>query len=60
MANTPLIPLRRQTENEKKSENDKLGFDSHQYTYEILIPHLLPFYRKCRGLEEGVETIENV
>jgi transposase len=23
----------------------------------ILIPHLLPFYRKRGGLEEGVETI---
>jgi hypothetical protein len=55
---TPLITLRKRTENEKKNENNKLGFDSHQYTHEILIPHLLPFYRKSSGFE-GVETIED-
>jgi hypothetical protein len=46
---TSLIPLRKRTENEKKSSNDKLGFDSHQYTHEILIPHLLPFYMLKMG-----------
>ena len=56
---TPLIPLRKRGEDERKSEKDRLGFDSKQYVHEILIPHLLPFYERCGGLEEAIETIED-
>ncbi|RPB05411.1 hypothetical protein L873DRAFT_1898567 [Choiromyces venosus 120613-1] len=50
---TPLIPLCKWTENERKSEKDQLGFNSNQYVHEILVPHLLPFYVKCEGLGGG-------
>jgi hypothetical protein len=46
---TPLIPLRKRTKNEKKSENDKLSFDSHQYTHEVLS---LTF---CHSIESAVD-----
>ena len=55
----PLIPLRKRGENERKSEKDRLGFDSKQYVHEILIPHLLPFYERCGGLDKEFETIED-
>ena len=56
---TPLVVLRQHGENERKSEKDRLGFDSKQYVNEILIPHLLPLYEKAGGLENGVQTIED-
>ena len=43
----PLVPMR-------KSDRDRLGFNSHQYVHEILIPHLRPLYKKA-----GVQTIDN-
>ena len=49
-----LVPMRRRTEDERKSDRDRLGFNSHQYVHEILIPHLRPLYKKA-----GVQTIEN-
>ena len=54
-----MIALRKRGENERKSEKDRLGFDSKQYVHEILIPHLLPFYERCGGLNKGVQTIED-
>jgi len=56
---TPLVPMRKRTKDERKSDRDRLGFDSHQYVYEILIPHLRPLYKKAGGAEAGVQTIED-
>jgi transposase len=56
---TPLVPLRKRTESERKSDKDRLGFDSRQYVNEILIPHLLPLYEKAGGTRAGVQTIED-
>ena len=39
---TPLVPMRKRTEDERRSDSDRLGFNSHQYVHEILIPHLRP------------------
>ena len=56
---TPLINLHKRGENKRKSEKHRLGFNSKQYVYEILIPHLLPFYERCGGFNKEVETIED-
>lgn len=56
---TPLIPMRKRTEKERKSDSNKLGLDSKQYVHEILLRHLLPLYQACGDLEEGVETVED-
>jgi len=37
---TLLVPVRKQTEDERKSDRDRPGFNSHHYVHEILNPHL--------------------
>ena len=49
---TPLVPLRKRTEEEGKSEKDELGFDPKQYD-------LLPTYKASGGSDKGVETVED-
>jgi len=56
---TPLVPMRKRTQDERKSDRDRLGFNSHQYVHEILIPHLRPLYKKASGAEASVQTIED-
>jgi len=56
---SPLVPLHQRGEDERKSDKDKLGFDSDQYCNEILIPYLKPLYEACGGLDSGVQTIED-
>jgi len=56
---TPLVPMGKQTEDERKSDRDRQGFNWHQYVHEILIPHLWPLYKKAGGAEAGVQTIED-
>ncbi|RPA92545.1 hypothetical protein L873DRAFT_1709335 [Choiromyces venosus 120613-1] len=41
------------------SERDQLGFNSQQYVKEVLVPHLLPFYNRFSGLDEGIEMVED-
>jgi len=63
------VHMRKQTKDERKSDRDRLGFNSHQYVHEILIPHLQPLYKKAGGAqacgaeaggaEAGVQTIED-
>jgi len=54
-----LVPMRRRTQDEQKSDRDRLGFNSHRYVHENLIPHLRPLYKKAGGAKAGVQTIEN-
>jgi len=58
-SHTPLIPMHQRTEEERTSPKDKLGFNSQQYVDEILVKHLKPFYEKCGGLDQGLETVED-
>jgi hypothetical protein len=36
-----LIPPRKQIDNEKRCEKDKIDFDSYQYIHEFPFPHIL-------------------
>ncbi|RPB04126.1 hypothetical protein L873DRAFT_1667292, partial [Choiromyces venosus 120613-1] len=40
-------------------DRDQLGFNSQQSVHEILIPHLLPLYKKANGAEASIQTIED-
>jgi len=51
--------MRKRTQDERKSDRDWLGFNSHQYVHEILIRHLRPLYKKASGAEAGVQNIED-
>jgi len=54
---TPLVHMRKQTKDERKSNRDRLGFNSYQYVHEILIPHLRPLYKKAGGAQaRGAEA----
>ena len=44
---------------ERRSDRDRLGFNSHQYVHEILILYLRPLYKKASGAEASVQTIED-
>ena len=41
-----LVAIRKRTEEDWESKNDKLGFNGTQYRNEILQPHLLKMYRR--------------
>ncbi|RPB02401.1 hypothetical protein L873DRAFT_1802349, partial [Choiromyces venosus 120613-1] len=41
------------------SKKDKLGLNSFQYVEKIIVPHLLPLYKKMGGMQEGAYTIED-
>ena len=56
---TLLVPMRKRTKDERKSNRYRLGFNSHQYVHEILIPHLRPLYKKADRAEARVQTIED-
>jgi len=43
---TQLVPTRPRTENERKSPKNKLVLDPVQYVNEIMIPHILPLYKR--------------
>lgn len=58
-AHTPLVVMRQRGEDERTSDNDKLGFNSRQYVDEILKPYLKPLFDACGGLENNVETVED-
>jgi len=56
---TLLVPMRKRTKDERKSDRYRLVFNSHQYVHEILIPHLRPLYKKAGGAKAAVQTIED-
>lgn len=56
---TPVVPMRKRTEAHRNSDRDPLGFISHQYVRQKLIPHVCPLCKKAGGAEAGVQTIED-
>jgi len=56
---SPLVAIRKRTENECTSKFNKLGFNSVQYVNEVFIPHVLPEYDRRGGMDIGLETVED-
>jgi len=55
---SPLVAIRKWTENESTSKFDKLGFNSVQYVNQVFISHVLPEYDRRGAMDIGLETVE--
>ncbi|KAG0633432.1 hypothetical protein HOY80DRAFT_1105491 [Tuber brumale] len=53
-----LVPLHQRSEAERISSKDCLGFNSTQYVYEVMLPHLIPLY-EMGGIDSSSQTIED-
>jgi len=56
---TPLIFLRRRTPEEYERKNDCGGLNATQYRDEVLVPHLIPYWKKLQGDTRGLYFMQD-